>query len=366
MPSCEAEVVRIKTKMEKNLSGESGEPVLDLLKTLQELPVNLDVLQKTRIGMTVNALRRASKEDEVVTLAKSILKSWKKRVEGQIKKDDANSSTMEFNEDSNSSSSGMMKSSQETTPSKKDSQPSSATSTAHSTETVFPRATVTTDAVRLKCREMLTNAIRGPMDEELPVGSRDPGELGNELEDAIYAEFKDSSCVIRYLRCRRRTMEQQGSRESTSKRLHQELMNLMISGVKGVSAFPKEDDLFNWVATIEGPQDTVYSGYSFKLAIAFGTDYPFKAPQVSFISPIFHPNVCQRSGQICLDILKEQWSALLDVKAILLSIQSLLGEPNIHSPLNSMAAGLWKNQSQFRIHLETFMEKEKGKTTSSK
>lgn len=45
---------------------------------------------------------------------------------------------------------------------------------------------------------------------------------------------------------------------------------------------------------------------------------------LQFTSPCFHPNV-DLSGNICLDILKQQWSALYDVRAILLSIQSLLG-----------------------------------------
>lgn len=62
-----------------------------------------------------------------------------------------------------------------------------------------------------------------------------------------------------------------------------------------------------------------------------------------FETPCFHPNVDQ-SGYICLDILKENWSAVYNVQSILLSIQSLLGEPNPDSPLNAQAAQLWANQ----------------------
>lgn len=47
------------------------------------------------------------------------------------------------------------------------------------------------------------------------------------------------------------------------------------------------------------------------------------------------------SGNICLDILKEKWSAVYNVQTILLSLQSLLGEPNNASPLNAQAADLW-------------------------
>ena len=66
-------------------------------------------------------------------------------------------------------------------------------------------------------------------------------------------------------------------------------------------------------------------------------DYPFKAPLVKFETACFHPNVDQY-GNICLDILKDKWSAAYSVRTVLLSIQSLLGEPNNDSPLNAYAA----------------------------
>lgn len=56
-----------------------------------------------------------------------------------------------------------------------------------------------------------------------------------------------------------------------------------------------------------------------------------------FETACFHPNVDQH-GNICLDILKEKWSAAYSVRTVLLSIQSLLGEPNNDSPLNAYAA----------------------------
>ncbi|XP_069334297.1 ubiquitin-conjugating enzyme E2 C-like isoform X4 [Eulemur rufifrons] len=64
------------------------------------------------------------------------------------------------------------------------------------------------------------------------------------------------------------------------------------------------------------------------------------------------------SGNICLDILKDKWSALYDVRTILLSIQSLLGEPNIDSPLNTHAAELWKNPTAFKKYLQETYSKQ--------
>jgi ubiquitin-conjugating enzyme E2 A len=68
-------------------------------------------------------------------------------------------------------------------------------------------------------------------------------------------------------------------------------------------------------------------GGTFKLILEFSEEYPNKAPQVKFVSKIFHPNV-YADGKICLDILQNQWSPIYDVAAILTSIQSLLSDPN--------------------------------------
>jgi ubiquitin-conjugating enzyme E2 C len=135
-----------------------------------------------------------------------------------------------------------------------------------------------------------------------------------------------------------------------SKRLQSELMKLMCGGDPGVSAFPEGNNLFSWVGTIVGSAGTVYEGLTFKLRLKFPNDYPYKAPQVTFETPCFHPNVDQ-FGNICLDILKEKWSSAYDVRTVLLSIQSLLGEPNNESPLNGYAATLWANQEEYKAVL---------------
>lgn len=64
---------------------------------------------------------------------------------------------------------------------------------------------------------------------------------------------------------------------------------------------------------------------------------------MKFETPIFHPNV-DGQGNICLDILKDKWSAVYSVQTILLSIQSLLEEPNNNSPLNGQAAEMWNRK----------------------
>jgi ubiquitin-conjugating enzyme E2 C len=135
-------------------------------------------------------------------------------------------------------------------------------------------------------------------------------------------------------------------------------MALMMSTEKGISAFPEGENFFKWIGTIAGPQDTVYMGQKYKLLLEFPNSYPYSAPIVKFLTPCFHPNV-DPNGSICLDILKDKWSALYDVRTILLSIQSLLGEPNNDSPLNSTAAQMWSNQTEYKKYLDDYYEKHK-------
>ncbi|KAI4386234.1 hypothetical protein MLD38_004182 [Melastoma candidum] len=139
--------------------------------------------------------------------------------------------------------------------------------------------------------------------------------------------------------------------QSVTKRLQSELMALMMGGDAGISAFPQEDNIFCWKGTIVGSKDTVFEGTEYKLSLSFSNDYPFKPPNVKFETGCFHPNV-DVYGNICLDILQDKWSSAYDVKSILLSIQSLLGEPNTSSPLNTQAAQLWSNQEEYRKMVE--------------
>uniref|UniRef100_A0A2K5BVI3 TFIIS N-terminal domain-containing protein n=1 Tax=Aotus nancymaae TaxID=37293 RepID=A0A2K5BVI3_AOTNA len=74
----EDEVVRFAKKMDKMVQKKNAAGALDLLKELKNIPMTLELLQSTRIGMSVNAIRKQSTDEEVTSLAKSLIKSWKK------------------------------------------------------------------------------------------------------------------------------------------------------------------------------------------------------------------------------------------------------------------------------------------------
>jgi len=89
--------------------------------------------------------------------------------------------------------------------------------------------------------------------------------------------------------------------------------------------------MFEWEGVILGPPDSPYQGGAFKVVIQFPVDYPFKPPVVRFKTRIYHPNI-NATGLICLDILKGNWSPVLTIGKTLLSISSLLTDPNPDDP----------------------------------
>ncbi|CAN1141969.1 Ubiquitin-conjugating enzyme E2 28 [Linum perenne] len=126
-----------------------------------------------------------------------------------------------------------------------------------------------------------------------------------------------------------------------SKRILKELKDLQKDPPSSCSA-----NMFHWQATIMGPSDSPYSGGVFLVTIHFPPDYPFKPPKVAFRTKVFHPNV-NSNGSICLDILnldilKEQWSPALTISKVLLSICSLLTDPNPDDPLVPEIAHMYK------------------------
>jgi ubiquitin-conjugating enzyme E2 D/E len=133
------------------------------------------------------------------------------------------------------------------------------------------------------------------------------------------------------------------------KRIQRELQELGRDPPANCSAGPNGDDLFHWQATIMGPDDSPYQGGVFFLDIHFPSDYPFKPPKVSFTTRIYHCNI-NSNGGICLDILKDQWSPALTISKVLLSICSLLTDPNPDDPLvPEIAQILRNNRSQHDV-----------------
>eukprot|EP01123_Difflugia_compressa_P011588 TRINITY_DN469_c0_g1_i1.p1 TRINITY_DN469_c0_g1~~TRINITY_DN469_c0_g1_i1.p1 ORF type:complete len:161 (+),score=15.43 TRINITY_DN469_c0_g1_i1:59-541(+) len=124
-------------------------------------------------------------------------------------------------------------------------------------------------------------------------------------------------------------------RGNVTRRLMKELKALEHEKQNDVILKPlNEVTLHQWKAWILGPSDSPYSGAYFELEIVVPDTYPLKPPQVKFITPVFHPNVHFKTGEICLDLLKDAWSAVYTLQTVCRSIINLLDTPEPESPLN--------------------------------
>uniref|UniRef100_L7LX90 Putative ubiquitin-protein ligase n=1 Tax=Rhipicephalus pulchellus TaxID=72859 RepID=L7LX90_RHIPC len=115
-----------------------------------------------------------------------------------------------------------------------------------------------------------------------------------------------------------------------------------------------DDNLFEWEVAIFGPPDTLYEGGYFKAHMKFPPDYPYSPPTVRFLTKVWHPNVYE-NGDLCISILHppiddpqsgelpcERWNPTQNVRTILLSVISLLNEPNTFSPANVDASVMYR------------------------
>jgi ubiquitin-conjugating enzyme E2 N len=93
---------------------------------------------------------------------------------------------------------------------------------------------------------------------------------------------------------------------------------------------------------------TPYEGGLFALEVFLPEEYPMVPPKVLFRTKIYHPNI-DKLGRICLDIIKNNWSPAIQIQKVLISIQSLLGAPNLDDPLDENVAEHWKNDEDGAI-----------------
>jgi ubiquitin-conjugating enzyme E2 G1 len=138
------------------------------------------------------------------------------------------------------------------------------------------------------------------------------------------------------------------------KRLAMEMKELLKESNYLYSIFPHEDNFLQWEGYIIGPEDTYYEGGIFQVQMIFTKQYPNRAPQV-IVKNIIHPNI-YNDGKVCISILHEgtdqygyekdieRWLPTHGINTIMLSIISMLSEPNFESPANIDASVLWKNK----------------------
>lgn len=125
-----------------------------------------------------------------------------------------------------------------------------------------------------------------------------------------------------------------------AKRLRKEQQGLERDADPLIQLCASPDSILDWSALVAGPSGSVYEGFRFRLSIRVGADYPHSPPTIAFATRVFHPNVAFESGEICLDILKREWSPAWTLQSACRAIMLLLEAPEADSPLNCDAGNM--------------------------
>ena len=129
-----------------------------------------------------------------------------------------------------------------------------------------------------------------------------------------------------------------------NKRLMKEILLIKNDPIEDIFIYPDISKKI-WEAVVIGPKDTPYEGGKFKLYIDCSKGFPFRPPKVKFRTYIYHPNI-NNNGDICLDILRDNWAASLTLQKVLLSISLLLSSPNSLDPLVPSIAKMYETDPE--------------------
>ncbi|KAJ7145826.1 ubiquitin-conjugating enzyme [Mycena epipterygia] len=134
-----------------------------------------------------------------------------------------------------------------------------------------------------------------------------------------------------------------------------------------------ESDFFTWEALICGPKDTPFEGGVFAAKLTFPSDYPLSPFKMKFDPPLFHPNIYP-DGTVCISILhtpgddptmyeqaSERWSPVQSVEKVILSVISMLAEPNLESPASVDCSKLYRdNRPEYERQVRAAIREQLG------
>ncbi|KAL4929060.1 E2 ubiquitin-conjugating protein UBC8 [Aspergillus undulatus] len=109
----------------------------------------------------------------------------------------------------------------------------------------------------------------------------------------------------------------------------------------------------------KGPEETPFSGGHWKIHVELPDQYPYKSPSIGFVNRIFHPNIDELSGSVCLDVINQTWSPMYDMINIFeVFLPQLLRYPNPSDPLNGEAAAmLMREPKAYESKVKEYVQK---------
>lgn len=130
-------------------------------------------------------------------------------------------------------------------------------------------------------------------------------------------------------------------------RLQKDISELNLSPSIAIHFPQGKDELMHFEITIK-PTEGYYTGGTFTFSFDISANYPHEAPKVKCTTPrVFHPNI-DMEGNVCLNILREDWKPVLSINSVVYGLDFLFLDPNPEDPLNKEAAALLRdNPRQF-------------------
>jgi len=119
------------------------------------------------------------------------------------------------------------------------------------------------------------------------------------------------------------------------------------------------DAMNDFTVKFSGPPESPYEGGTWRVHVELPLSYPYKSPSIGFENKIFHPNVHEASGSVCLDVINQTWSPMFDLINIFeVFLPQLLLYPNPTDPLNGEAAALLlKDPERFKATATDYVKK---------
>ncbi|CAD7953935.1 unnamed protein product [Amoebophrya sp. A25] len=105
--------------------------------------------------------------------------------------------------------------------------------------------------------------------------------------------------------------------------------------------FPDKNNIMSFVLDLR-PDEGFWRSATYRFTFTISPLYPHEAPKVKCDTKIYHPNI-DLQGNVCLNILREEWKPVLSISSVIYGILHLFSEPNPNDPLNHEAAKMLRD-----------------------